>query len=509
MMIHLDPSPRSLYEEMVNRLADELDPEGAINDDYEKFKKKYWNDLAGFAQDCLIWDMGKELAAYQISGMKKLVETRRFSLRGPHGLGKTAFAAIAVLWFSLTRDGKDWKIPTLASSWRQVEKYLWPEIHKWAKRIRWDRVGREPFNENRELITLNLKLTTGFAFAMASNDEALIEGAHADHILYLFDESKSIPDATWDAAEGAMSVGDCMWLAVSTPGEPVGRFYQIQSKKTGYEDWFAFHVTLEMSIQAGRIDQDWASQRKRQWGEKSAVYQNRVLGNFASSDEDAVIPLSWVEESNERWLQRNERNISDADWGIHAVIGADVGRGGDPSVIAHRWDHPSKNRAIRNLDRFHEHDIMPLAGRIAGILRGDVFVKAVIDIIGIGAGAYDRLREQSDIKGRVLPFVANGKTSELDESEELGFVDLRSLGYWRMREGLGDGSIDLPPDDLLTGDLTTPKYKVMSGGKIKVESKKDLKERLGRSTDDGDAVIMAFMDQYVNVEMGTWQIKYA
>ena len=45
---------------------------------------------------------------------------------------------------------------------------------------------------------------------------------------------------------------------------------------------------------------------------------------------------------------------------------------------------------------------------------------------------------------------------------------------------------------MLLGDLSAPKWKVLSGGKIQVESKDDIRARLGRSTDDGDAVAMAF-----------------
>ena len=44
----------------------------------------------------------------------------------------------------------------------------------------------------------------------------------------------------------------------------------------------------------------------------------------------------------------------------------------------------------------------------------------------------------------------------------------------------------------MTGDLTAPHWRVVSGGKIQIESKDDIKKRLGRSTDDGDAVVMAF-----------------
>ncbi len=54
-------------------------------------------------------------------------------------------------------------------------------------------------------------------------------------------------------------------------------------------------------------------------------------------------------------------------------------------------------------------------------------------------------------------------------------------------------AVALPPDDTLTGDLTAPHWKVQSGGKILIESKDDIRKRLRRSTDAGDAVVQAFV----------------
>ena len=99
------------------------------------------------------------------------------AVRGPHGLGKTALAAIGVLWFATTRDiaGVDWKVPTTASAWRQLQKFLWPEIHKWARRIDWNKVGRDPFGRD-ELLKLSLNLRTGEAFALASDEPSRARG---------------------------------------------------------------------------------------------------------------------------------------------------------------------------------------------------------------------------------------------------------------------------------------------------------------------------------------------
>ena len=445
------------------------------------FITKYRDDPASFVLDCINWRGDDGPSEYQLDVLRKIPKERRVSVRGPHGLGKTALAAWVILWFALTRDGEDWKIPTTASAWRQLTKFLWPEIRKWARRLKWKEIGREPFNERLELMSLNLKLETGEAFALASDNSAMIEGAHASQLLYVFDEAKIIPPDTWDSAEGAFSTGDAYWVAISTPGEPLGRFYDIHSRKPGYDDWWVRHVTLAEAIKAGRINQSWADQRKLQWGEKSAAYQNRVVGEFATSEEDGVISLALVEQANERWYEWVENGKP----GEFTCVGVDVGRGGDKSVYAKRYEW-----AIDELMRSNERDVMPVAGRTKGII-DNYGGYSVVDVIGIGAGVVDRLREQ-DMD--VVPFNASERTDKRDHSGELGFTNKRSAAWWNMREILGSEPVALPPDDKLIGDLIAPKWRVMSGGKIQVESKDSIKERLGRSPDDGDAVIMAFYD---------------
>ncbi len=409
-------------------------------------------------------------------------------MRGPHGLGKTALSAWVILWFVLTRDGDtDWKVPTTAGSWGQLIHYLWPEIHKWANRLDWQKIGRPAFNNNAELLSLRLKLQTGESFAIASDRAELIEGAHASSILYIYDESKAIGDATFDAAEGAFAApdtGEAYALACSTPGEPVGRFYEIHARKPGYEDWWARHVTKEEAIAAGRISREWCEQRKRQWGEKSAVYQNRVEGEFAASEEDGVIPLGWVEAANDRWQDWQKSGESA---GAFTCVGVDVARTGqDKTVLALRFGN-----TITELRKYSHQDTMATTGYVKGVLdkHGG---RAIVDVIGWGAGVVDRLREQG---AQVVAFNAGEHSDAQDRTGELGFVNKRSAAWWQLREMLdpvsGEG-LAIPPDDELTGDLTAPKWRVQSGGKIAIESKEDIKKRISRSTDCGDAVVQAF-----------------
>ncbi|MCW2538572.1 MAG: pas60 [Frankiales bacterium] len=468
-------------------------------------RHRFYDDPVGFADACIRWPKRRGLTAYQREIIGAVPVHRKVAVRGPHGLGKTTTAAVTVLWFALTRDlsGVDWKIATTAGAWRQLEFYLWPEIKKWSRLLDWAAVGCDPLSERSELLALNLKLGHGQAFAAASDNPALIEGVHADAVLYIFDESKAIVPATFDAAEGAFSGAgsnglEAFALAMSTPGEPNGRFFDIHSRRPGLEDWHTRHVTVDEAIDAGRISSDWVEQRRKQWGAASAVFANRVLGEFHSSDEDGVVPLEWIEAANERW------NLWDAAGrptvpGVRTV-GVDVARSGSDSTVMALLD----GVVVTELRRTSREDTMQTTGRVQGIVAATPGRTPIVDVIGVGGGVVDRLRE---LGISVTAFNASEGTSLTDRSGELGFINARSAAWWRLRELLDPAygaMLALPPDDLLTGDLTAPHWRVMSGGKIQIEGKDDIRKRIGRSPDSGDAVMQAVWESAHDNGAAAW-----
>lgn len=527
------------------------------------FLRTYRNHPLAFVKDCFDWDeRNPGPTFYQEEILDAFRYNPRIAVSGPHGLGKTTLASWLMIWFIVTRDGEDdWIMPTTAGSWRQLSHFLWPEMrNKWVGRVRWDKTGREPFNPKTELFQLKYKGTTGEAYAAASTQAGLIEGAHADSLFYLFDEAKSIPPAIFDGSEGAFSGAgrytgrEAFAGAFSTPGLTEGRFYEIQmhgtrfrkiyefkdlpplapgvvlppgaqgdeprtgtmldqkgpfalvagagEKGEAFSDWWARSVTFEETVRAGRNDPDWARLRAKQWGAQSSIYKNRVLGIFSSDATDTIIPLSWVEAAQARW---DPRGTIDSDGesdslrytppGPVTAYGCDPGGGVDKSIIA-----PRHTFWIGQLIVYDDIDPTQLSNHLATMtaLRP---IKIVVDEIGIGAGVISNLRAA---QRRVVPFHAGKSTRATDASGTLSFLNKRAHAWWLMRELLDPASacpVALPPDDLLAGDLSTPKWDARTG-KIRVESKDDIRARLGRSTDAGDAVVMAFYaDQDVEIDM--------
>lgn len=167
-------------------------------------------------------------------------------------------------------------------------------------------------------------------------------------------------------------------------------------------------------------------------------------------------------------------------------FGCDIARfGQDSTVIAIR-----KGLAVLPLVVLKKKDTMEVTGKIIELARQHKPQAIKVDDIGVGGGVTDRLKEQS------YPVVPINVAEAPRDPEK--FADLRSELWWMLRERLDPNPktnptpIALPKDDELLGDLCGIKYKITSKGQIRVESKEDMKKRIKRSPDRGDAVVLAF-----------------
>jgi hypothetical protein len=107
-----------------------------------------------------------------------------------------------------------------------------------------------------------------------------------------------------------------------------------------------------------------------------------------------------------------------------------------------------------------------------------------IDEIGVGAGVLDNARR--------MGLNARGFAASKRSHQPRRFSNIRAECWWKVREKLQKGELSLPDDHLLTGDLTTARYAFDELGRIQLEDKDEMRKRLGRSPDSGDALAMTF-----------------
>ena len=168
-------------------------------------------------------------------------------------------------------------------------------------------------------------------------------------------------------------------------------------------------------------------------------------------------------------------------------MGCDPSRfGGDLSVIAIADDNE-----LLPLHVFKKMDTMELTGNLIALYKQFKPVDIKVDVIGIGAGIVDRLREQGYPVNPV-------NVSSAPNNTEL-FMNLRAEIWWNLRELLDPNNkrnIIFPDDEELFADLAAVQFKYNSRGKIQIEEKEEMKKRIQRSPDRGDAVAIAFSNVF-------------
>lgn len=208
-----------------------------------------------------------------------------------------------------------------------------------------------------------------------------------------------------------------------------------------------------------------------------------LKGDFLAGVEDdpwQVIPTMWIDLAMARWQPRETAVTR----GPMDSMGVDVARGGrDEFIIAKRhgaWvDKLVAEPGVATPDG-------PTGGGLVLRHRSDR-APVHVDVVGWGAAVYDFLR---GIPVQVVAINAAEGSSAITKDGALAFANLRAELWWRLREALdpnGPKPLALPPDPKLRADLAAPKWEHTTRG-ILIESKDDIKKRLKRSIDRGDAV---------------------
>lgn len=203
-----------------------------------------------------------------------------------------------------------------------------------------------------------------------------------------------------------------------------------------------------------------------------------------------VIPTEWVRQAQQRWRDMEQPE------GPPDALGIDVARGGqDSTTMAPRWENYF-GEVVK-----YPGIATPDGPTVAGLVhqRFPDAARLMVDVIGVGSSAYDSLVLMYPAVAPVNVSVASTFT---DKSGKLKMRNLRAELHWRMRDALDPetGSLmALPPGREVLADLCSARYTMMAGGVVAVESKEDIKARLGRSPDVGDAIMLANYRKYASV----------
>ena len=222
-------------------------------------------------------------------------------------------------------------------------------------------------------------------------------------------------------------------------------------------------------------------------------FRSLLMGGFRTAfvdQKNQIIPTKWVELAQARWRPEPPRGVPMCAMGVDCS-----GGGNDPMVIAPRYDAwfsplievPGKDIPM---ERAGAHS----AGIVLSHRRDQALV--VVDMGGgYGGPVYENL---AAVPIEVKAYKGAEASMRRTSDGKMKFTNKRTAALWAMREALDPGQpngspMALPPSPTLMSDLTAPTFEVTPQG-IKAETKESVCERIGRSTNEGDAVMMAWFE---------------
>lgn len=455
---------------------------------YRENPLNYFSDRLGIRPETINWQLNESYKSHKWDGtenpfmqiLKAIHSNKWIGVESATGTGKTHFGALLVLWFLECWENSI--VITTAPKQDQLALHIWKEIG-----ILFPKFGRG------ELTQLRLRmspgedrwLAIGFVAGIKANEESSTkaQGFHAEHMLIILEETPGIPMPVITAFENTCTSSHNIILALGNPDNQFDNLHQFclmdgveHIRISAYDHP---NVVLDdPSFIPGACTRTGIERIENRFGKGSGITLSRTRGLSPSQGENSLIRLDWCLKAIE-----NRDTAREIIPGAKA-LGVDVANSeaGDKASIAF-----GIGNRLEYVESFTCTDSNQLGHRVYRLMKDEDIHEdfVAVDGIGVGAGTVNTLKEYG-IKSRKINIQSAGKPVRSPGEEE--FLNLRSQMWWQMREDLRLGLVTLPNDQELLEDLTVPTFEVRLG-KIVVENKNEIRKRLQRSTNKGDAVV--------------------
>ncbi len=459
----------------------------------EAYKDRFKSEFGPDRWACeFLDDLGKEIKERNFNG-RDAVKPIRFATASGHGIGKSALVAWIIKFILDTRPYS--KGVVTANTSDQLRTKTWAELGKWHGYSLTEHLYN--LTSGRGAMALKRRGTDekGIPFGekwactaqtcREENSESF-QGLHAANStpFFIFDEASGIPDKIWEARTGGATDGEPMSFDFGNPTRKSGMFFENCIGRYRHRFNVRSIDSRDVAITNKEEMAEWATDR----GEESDFFKVKVRGVFPSAGSLQFINSDLVEVATKR------ERIIDA----HAplLIGVDVARfGDDDTVIYPRVGYDARSWPAR---RYNGLDTVQVANKVINYIRdfaqlGKPVVGLFVDGGGLGAGVVDYLRHlgYNPIEVQFGNKAMDGVTYRYRGDEMWG----------RMRDGMD--KLCIPPDIDLVAQLTQREYGyTLSGNRLHLETKTEMKKRGLQSPDIADALALTFAEDPAVVVTG-------
>lgn len=400
---------------------------------------------------------------------------RQISVVSGHGTGKTAAMAVCIIHHACCFFPQ--RVVCTSATEKQLFNALASEVKAWIKHL--PQPVQDLFNITGERISLKAfpeRSYIAFQTSSKENTEALA-GVHEEHILLIVDEASGVPDPVLEGASGSMSSPHALLFLTGNPVRSQGEFFRSHNDPTTARRWVRLHLDCRFSP---RVSPTWIEEMAEKYGEDSNAFRVRVTGQFPLKDDESLISRELVTQAITRQVERVPSALR--AWGLDC---ARFGR--DRTALVMRAGNVVEENAIHVWGGL---DTMQTVGRVKflydSLVASERPTEINVDVIGIGAGVVDRLRE--------LGLPARGINVGETASVTGLYGNLKTELWVRARDWFLKRDCRIPGDQPdLVDELCAPSYTFASSGKMMLESKDKVRKRLHMASPDiADAFVLTF-----------------
>jgi hypothetical protein len=394
----------------------------------------------------------------------------RIAVASGHGIGKSALVSWLILWALSTHE--DTLGVVTANTETQLRTKTWANLAKWHRLFiakHWFKLAAtaiysvDPAHEKTWRID---------AVPWSEHNTESFAGLHNEgkRILILFDEASTIPDTIWEVAMGALTDTntEIIWAVFGNPTRNSGMFREVVAGRFRHR-WKHWQIDSRDCRIANKA---LAEELIADYGLDSDIVKVRVRGMFPSMSARQFFSVEDVDGAFGRELRKDQYDFAPI------VLTIDPAFEGDDALEIGRRQGLSF-KIIRTIPK-NDNDIQ--IAQIIAQIEDEEKADAVFIDGGFGTGIVSAGRTWGRHWQIVWFSGAAGKP---------GFLNKRAEMAQDAKQWLKDGGC-LPDDHELREDILCPEVVSRTDGKVQLESKKEIKKRLGRSPGKLDAWILSF-----------------
>lgn len=296
-------------------------------------RAEYFNDPAAWSEDMLgvkFWSKQRELSA-------ALKDHRNIAVAAAHGLGKSYWVSILICWWIDTRYPKAFVVST-APSQAQISAIVWRYVRqnvalveKRYKAGLIDHMLPGYITADNQWKDVDGGLI-GFGRKPPDNKEDdAVQGVHDAYVLALGDEAVGLSAQMIDALGNITSNEDSRRILIANPTNPGS--YMGKLFKERPDTWKFFNISafdspnftdekkeFPAEVLSKLVGPSYVRDKKAEYGENSARYKARVLGEFAWDLGDTLVRPEDVAKAKDTTIVPTD----DA----HISLGVDIARFG-------------------------------------------------------------------------------------------------------------------------------------------------------------------------------------